>query len=304
MPPFTSKLIKDPTVPVLTDEQKPTTRTDLTENDTEQERVIAPKSLPEGFVAVEYSLDGGETWTESVPTGKEAGEYTINVRYIADEKHTDFGGETLKTTIKAVYTVIWLDGDGTELDSKTYVQGDAEPTTAKTPIKTDDVNNYTFTGWDEGVESGKTKTYSPIFSWLPKELYICTSSGDAWYKNSDVTFVYIVKRAVDDQLCHSLFRYLEIDGANAERGRDYTDSTGSTIITFSEKYLESLAEGTHAVRIVFEDGEVSTELNIMPAKQAPATPKPCRALRAFLLPENESFASAGKAVHFCFLNSF
>ena len=276
---FTSEeiIVIDPTVPVLTDEQKVTAKADLTENDTEQELVIAPKSLPDGFVAVEYSKDGGKTWTESVPTEKEAGDYTISVRYIADDRHKDFEADTVEVTIKAIYTVVWLDGDGEELESKTYVQGDAEPTTDKTPTKTDDVNNYTFTGWDEGVVSGKTKTYSPIFSWLPKELYLCTASADEWYKDSDVLFVYIVKRAVDDQLCHSLFRLIEVDGTAAERGTDYSDATGSTIITFSEKYLESLAEGTHKVRIVFEDGEVSTALNIKPAKQAPVTPTPTEA---------------------------
>ena len=66
---------------------------------------------------------------------------------------------------KNKYTVIWLNGDGTQLDSKTYYEGQTEPTTDKTPTKAADaIYIYTFTGWDNGSVDGNVKTYAPRFS--------------------------------------------------------------------------------------------------------------------------------------------
>ncbi len=49
---------------------------------------------------------------------------------------------TEDTTVEAVWenvmSVIWLNGDGSRLDSQTYYEGQTEPTTDKTPTKEDD----------------------------------------------------------------------------------------------------------------------------------------------------------------------
>ena len=73
---------------------------------------------------------------------------------------------------RAAYTVIWLDGDGTELDWKTYKEGEAEPTTDKVPTKAADADNtYVFAGWDNGTVEGNVKTYKPTFTAVPKTEY-------------------------------------------------------------------------------------------------------------------------------------
>ncbi len=67
----------------LTDAQKPTGRSGLTETGREQELIVPPAGpLPEDY-AVMYSADGGRTWTDAVPSAKEAGEYSIQVRYVS-----------------------------------------------------------------------------------------------------------------------------------------------------------------------------------------------------------------------------
>lgn len=65
------------------------------------------------------------------------------------------------------YTVIWLNGDGTVLDTRTYSEGETEPVTDKVPVRAEDESyTYTFSGWDAGTvsEDGLTTTYMPQFT--------------------------------------------------------------------------------------------------------------------------------------------
>ena len=104
--------------PALDDDQKPSPKNDLKEDGKEQILVLDPANLPEGYT-IEYSTDDGKTWTP-VPTGKESGEYTIEVFYKADENHTDFFGDTLNVIIQGVYNQTESDGDWTKGSGKTY----------------------------------------------------------------------------------------------------------------------------------------------------------------------------------------
>ena len=62
------------------------------------------------------------------------------------------------------YTVIWLDGNGSELDRKTYYENETEPTTDKIPKKDFSLGNtYSFISWDNGKTAGTTTTYKPRF---------------------------------------------------------------------------------------------------------------------------------------------
>lgn len=108
-------------------EEKPAVSAEnLVENGTEQELIIAPKKLPEGYRAIEYSKDGGKTWSTDIPTGKEVGEYPIQVRYIADGNHTDFEGELLTAAIKEKPKSDTTDGGEAALDPAAPT-GDAMP---------------------------------------------------------------------------------------------------------------------------------------------------------------------------------
>ena len=92
-------------------------------------------------------------------TGVLTATYTENPNYKVTVVPGDF-------TIKALYTLRWLDGDGSVLQEKTYVEGEItpaydgnEPTKAETAQYT-----YTFSGWDAGTTEGTVTTYKPLFN--------------------------------------------------------------------------------------------------------------------------------------------
>ena len=94
-------------------------------------------------------------------------------------------------TPKTVFTVIWLNGDGTQLDSKTYTEGQDEPTTDKVPVKESDAENvYTFSKWDNGATEGNVKTYAPEFIATAKfsaeySVTVHEGSGSGQHKEGD-----------------------------------------------------------------------------------------------------------------------
>ena len=84
----------------LPDVQKPKAKENLTDTGEPQELVTPPEKLPDGYQKVQYSIDGGKTWTDEEPKGTDAGSYTVKVKYVAkDDNHTDFFGEDILVTI-------------------------------------------------------------------------------------------------------------------------------------------------------------------------------------------------------------
>ena len=57
----------------LTVEQKPQTRSGLVYTGQAQALVSAPNRQPDGCIGIQYSVDGGKTWTDALPTGTNAG---------------------------------------------------------------------------------------------------------------------------------------------------------------------------------------------------------------------------------------
>ena len=89
-----------PDVADLTNGQKPTGKTELKYTGEPQPLVEEPTGeLPDGYTKVQYSKDGGTTWTDEIPTGTEAGDYTVKVKYVGDDNHTDFEGDDIPVTI-------------------------------------------------------------------------------------------------------------------------------------------------------------------------------------------------------------
>ena len=84
--------------PALADAQKPTAKENLAYNGEPQDLVTAPTSLPTGYT-VQYSIDNGTTWTDDVPSGTKADNYTVKVKYVGDSNHTTFDGEDIPVTI-------------------------------------------------------------------------------------------------------------------------------------------------------------------------------------------------------------
>ena len=102
---------------------------------------------------------------------------------------------------------------------------------------------------------------------FPKPVY--TVSGDAQShtlgKFGDI--VITVNRDPDDAVCFDHFSGVEIDGKALVSGTDFTAAKGSTVITIKSGTLETLAEGEHTVKVLFDDGEAETKITIKPAEQ-------------------------------------
>lgn len=98
----------------------------------------------------------------------------------------------------------------------------------------------------------------------PYEIVYTAVSGDAYSytKGSKKTVEITVRRSEEDETCFSHFTAVKADEKELVKDQDYTAVSGSTVITLSNAYLESLKEGTHEVRISFDDGEVKVSLNI------------------------------------------
>ena len=267
---FGKLTVKKAGAPVLTDANKPKAN-DLTENGLDQALVTAPETVPEGYT-VQYSTDG-ENWSDEVPAGKDSGEFAVQVRYTGDSNHESFAGDTLNVKIKAVYTLVWLDAEGNELDKKTYVEGENVPTTDKEPTKAEDADNtYTFDKWDEGTAEGKTTTYRPIFTTVPKPVYTVAGDPASYTLGTSADLTVTVNREPDDDKCFDHFAGVEIDGKALTEGTDFTAAKGSTVVTVKATVLETLAEGEHTVKILFDDGEVETKITVKAAEQtSPAT---------------------------------
>ena len=81
-----------------------------------------------------------------------------------------------------------------------------------------------------------------------------------------------------------------VNGAKLVRGQDYTDASGSVIITLLPDYLQTLANGTYTVEIRFADGGIATAALVkgiqlaQPAAPAPAAPAPVATVPAAATP--------------------
>ena len=132
--------------PTPSSSEKPTANT-LVENGKDQELVSAPSTLPDGYTRVEYKLGDGD-WSTDIPTASDVGDYNVHVRYIGDNNHQSFLGDSISVRIKALYTVTWLDDDGSEFAKKTFAEDEAEPTITDHPEKgADKQYTYTFKAW-------------------------------------------------------------------------------------------------------------------------------------------------------------
>ena len=108
----------------LTADQKPTPNksgdnNNLVYNSAPQALVIAPKELPEGYT-IQYKLSTETEYGTTIPTAANAGEYTVNVRYVGDGNHTTFYGGDIPVNIgKASLTIA--------ADAKTKTYGENDP---------------------------------------------------------------------------------------------------------------------------------------------------------------------------------
>ena len=115
-----------------------------------------------GYSSLKFVVEDGSKTIDHRETVDDDG--TASIREITTVYYNDRTEKTT-VTIKQTYTVRWLDGDGSVLQTKTYAEGDPVPTyTGEEPTKAPTAqSSYAFTGWDEGTADGTTTTYKPLF---------------------------------------------------------------------------------------------------------------------------------------------
>jgi len=162
-------------------------------------------------------------------------------------------------------TVIWLDGDDSELDKKTYWAGETEPTTDKEATKAqDEVYIYEFDGWDEGTEADGVKTYRPQF--IQKPIYTLVSGANQSYRlKSGKNYELTIKRSVDDDTITDDLTQVMIGRVLLKKDTDYTVTKGSAVITITPKAINKIPVGTYHVTVTFTNGEVVTKVKILAA---------------------------------------
>ncbi len=170
-------------------------------------------------------------------------------------------------------TVRWLDGDGSELDSKTYAEGEPEPTTDKMPVKAEDENyTYTFDKWDDGTVDGTTKTYTPQFTAVKKPgpaptkvvYWIEEGTEVSVSKNADKPLKLTAHRSTDDHLTFGKFTGIRMDGKDVGAA-EYTAASGSLKLEVKAAYINKLSAGKHKLLVTFEDGAAEITVNVRAA---------------------------------------
>ena len=257
-----------------TDAQKPAAKPDLVADNTDQALATAPASLPEGYTKVQYSLDG-ETWTDAVPTGKDAGDYTVNYKYVGDSNHNDFQGEPLTVTIKTLTVTFEVNG-GSAVAAQNVIKGE-KATKPDDPTKAGNA----FDGWFQDAtfsvafdfDTPITADMTLYAKWTPNDYSFQTITGTTtdtshtWTKGSGKDVVITVKLTTEPDNSFAHYVRTEIDGKTVTA----TAREGSTIVTIKAAELQKLSTGAHTVTIVFDNGQVDVRLTVKPNPSSPAT---------------------------------
>ena len=187
---------------------------------------------------------------------------------------------TGNATYKAVYSkvvntyeIIFAGEDGSVLQKEDVPYGETPSYKGATPVKAEDeIYTYAFSGWTPDIsEVTKNATYTATFTKTEKPgvaKYSVVSNVNSWKKGSGVNPVITVKRSINDDTCFSHFQGVEADGKPLVKNMNYIAVPGSTVITISSAYLESLTEGKHQISINFDDGSVTMDFAIDPVDKS------------------------------------
>ena len=111
----------------------------------------------------DFTVDGTGTVRAILSNGSEGDTVTLPVT-ISSTNYRDSTVNVKASLVVVVYTVVWLDGDGSVLQTETY-DGEQPSYTGKTPTKAPTAQcSYAFIGWDEGTVDGTVTTYRPLFA--------------------------------------------------------------------------------------------------------------------------------------------
>ena len=136
---------------------------------------------------------------------------------ISDDRQFDICCGKIVGEAEPTLTVVWLNGDGSVLDTKHYYSNQPEPTTTAVPTKAATSEySYTFDHWQVLSNVGNVKTYEPIFTAVPLIILVYfTYSGSGPMK----------------------YAYTNANGSTTIKTEAYSGITDNWPLYFSEELL-------------------------------------------------------------------
>ena len=258
---------------------------------------VVTGNLGNGEVTFGYAKQGikGSPYSEKVPT--EVGNYVV-LATIAETANYKGGEATADFTItkadatSATVTANKLTCDGKEQALVTvtgeakggemqYALGKDAETAPEDGWSTDvpaATNSGTYFVWYKVVADDNHNAFKPSCvevtidpDYTVKEVTGLSGNGeDEWTKGGEEGVVITVKDSGEDN-SFDHFTGVKLDGKLLTKDVDYTVKKGSTIVTLLPATLEKLAVGEHTVTVLFDNGEVNTDLTVKAANSDSAT---------------------------------
>ena len=212
-----------------------------------------------------YSTDN-EAWSETIPTGKDAGSYTVYYKVKGDDKYNETEEQKIDVTIQPKSLTITADAKSKKAGDKdpalTYtseglVDGDSitgaltrkEGETAGTyaiavgTLTAGDNYKIDFKGADLTIAAADIITYTNT-----------EGNGSNWTVGSDGTLEFKFSRSVNDSETIKHFTGVKVDDTVVDSS-NYTYKAGSVIVNLKSEYLAKLSEGKHTLTALFDDGD-------------------------------------------------
>lgn len=220
--------------------------------------------------AHEYSTDK-ISWTVATGVASlEAGTYYVRVKAGGAVLASECQTVVISASLPEIYTVVYDPNGGSgEMTSDTVSAG--EPTELPVCGFTAP-DGKRFAGWAVGSTSGAlisengayvftgSATVYAVWEDIPPVEYEVTDGKDGkWTKGTPDGLTFVVDGD------HDRFIGISVDGSPAAK-EDYTDASGSTVITLKASYLETLEAGRYTLRVNFTDGYAEMAFEIVDAE--------------------------------------
>ncbi|MBQ7670038.1 MAG: hypothetical protein IJS45_04885, partial [Clostridia bacterium] len=248
-----------------------------------------------GAVTYTYATKDSDSFSATVPTN--AGNYTVKATVAAT---TNYNGGTATAeftiakadSVPATVTANKLTCDGMEKALVTvtgevaggemqYALGKDAQTAPEDGWSTDvpaATNTGTYFVWYKVVADENHNDSTPVYvevtidpNYTVKEVTGLSGNGkDEWTKGGEDGVVITVKDSGEDN-SFDHFTGVKLDGQFLTKDVDYTVTKSSTIVTLLPATLEKLSVGEHTVTVLFDNGEVNTDLTVKAANSGSAT---------------------------------
>ena len=224
----------------------------------------------------------GATGASYTFRAEDEGKY-ITVKIFAGD--SEVGDTTIAEPVALSATVEFDSMGGSKVENATGLAYRAKLTKPADPTR----EGYAFDGWywDEEYEEAWDfenevilwTEYTLYAKWTPNDYTVTSVSGltgsgkDQWTKGGKDGVVITVKLPGEDN-SFDHFTGVKLDGVELVKNVDYTVEKGSTIVTLLPATLEKLSVGEHTVTVLFDNGEVNTELTVNAANSGnPTSPQ-------------------------------